>query len=157
MCIGVFTCMYIYAKCVCVIVWWCWIPWNCSYPQLWSPMWVLGFEPGFLEEQPALLTTESSLQLYLFSVNGCLACLYVCAPHYIQCLWEPKEVIGSLVLEFWWLWVAMWMSRTESKGLGFSSVVERLPSKHKALCSVPSSEKKGEKKKRRTESKSLDL
>jgi len=32
---------------------------------------------------------------------------------------------------------------------GFSSVVERLPRKHKALGSVPSSEKKNQKKKKR--------
>jgi len=34
-------------------------------------------------------------------------------------------------------------------GWGFSSVVERLPRKHKALGSVPSSEKKNQKKKKR--------
>jgi len=36
-------------------------------------------------------------------------------------------------------------------GWGFSSVVERLPSKHKALGSVPSSEKRKEKKKKKKE------
>jgi len=35
------------------------------------------------------------------------------------------------------------------RGWGFSSVVERLPSKSKALGSVPSSEKKKKKKKRK--------
>ncbi|EDL99635.1 rCG37968 [Rattus norvegicus] len=35
-------------------------------------------------------------------------------------------------------------------GWGFSSVVERLPSKRKALGSVPSSEKKKKKKKKKT-------
>jgi len=37
--------------------------------------------------------------------------------------------------------------RDKAQGWGFSSVVERLPSKHKALDSVPSSEKKKRKKK----------
>jgi len=36
------------------------------------------------------------------------------------------------------------------RGWGFSSVVERLPRKRKALGSVPSSEKKNQKKKKRT-------
>jgi len=35
------------------------------------------------------------------------------------------------------------------RGWGFSSVVEHLPSKHKALGSVPSSEKKRKKKKKK--------
>jgi len=38
-------------------------------------------------------------------------------------------------------------------GWGFSSVVERLPSKRKALGSVPSSEKKKKKKKKREKKK----
>jgi len=37
---------------------------------------------------------------------------------------------------------------TQNRGWGFSSVVERLPRKRKALGSVPSSEKKNQKKKK---------
>jgi len=41
----------------------------------------------------------------------------------------------------------------EKRGWGFSSVVERLPSKRKALSSVPSSEKKKKEKKKKEEKK----
>jgi len=39
-------------------------------------------------------------------------------------------------------------SKLACRGWGFSSVVERLPRKHKALGSVPSSEKQNQKKKK---------
>jgi len=42
------------------------------------------------------------------------------------------------------------LKKTGYWGWGFSSVVEHLPSKHKAVGSVPSSEKKKEKKKKKT-------
>ena len=38
----------------------CQVPWDRSYRQLWATMWVLGLEPGSLEEQPVLLTIEPS-------------------------------------------------------------------------------------------------
>jgi hypothetical protein len=38
------------------------ILWNFNYRWLWATMWLLGIELGPLEEQPVLLTTESSLQ-----------------------------------------------------------------------------------------------
>jgi len=41
-----------------------------------------------------------------------------------------------------------WFKNEEKRGWGFSSVVERLPRKRKALGSVPSSEKKEPKKKK---------
>lgn len=36
---------------------------NWSYRRLWAATWILGIEPGPLEEQPVHLSTEPSLQL----------------------------------------------------------------------------------------------
>jgi len=71
--------------------------------------------------------------------------------------------MGSLVWGQWHGWrVKYQLSKTDDlslilethiknmeRGWGFSSAVERLPSKRKALGSVPSSEKKEKKKKKK--------
>lgn len=40
--------------------------WNWSYRYLWATLWVLGVEPGSLEERPVLLITKLS---FLYSLN----------------------------------------------------------------------------------------
>ena len=49
-----FPCMYVCVRGL--------IPWNWSYRQLRTAMWLLGFEPKPLEEQSVLLSSEPSLQ-----------------------------------------------------------------------------------------------
>jgi len=46
--------------------------------------------------------------------------------------------------------------KTKNRGWGFSSVVERLPSKRKALGSVPSSEKKKKKNQKQTKKQNIN-
>ena len=44
--------------------------WDWSYRELGATVWVLEIDSGPLEEQPALLPTEPSLQPNLFSFRG---------------------------------------------------------------------------------------
>ena len=54
MCIAIFACMY---DCVRLSD-----PLEQELWQVWDAMWVLGIEPGSLEEQPVLVTVEPSLK-----------------------------------------------------------------------------------------------
>jgi len=47
--------------------------------------------------------------------------------------------------------------KKKNRGWGFSSVVERLPSKRKALGSVPGSEKKKRKKKKKNQPNTMTM
>ena len=53
----------------------CHVLWSCSYRlSLWVAMWLLRLEPGALEEQPVLLTSEPSLHfLFNFTLVYCFS------------------------------------------------------------------------------------
>lgn len=46
-------------------------PWNCSYRQLWIPMWGLGIEPASLGGQSVLLTAEPFFFFFLVIWHLC--------------------------------------------------------------------------------------
>jgi hypothetical protein len=41
--------------------------------------------------------------------SECFACKYVCVLHACSAFGDQKRVLGSLELEFRWLWAAMWV------------------------------------------------
>lgn len=65
MCIECFAYTYIYVSCFCLVATeirrQCQIPWNWSYGQLWTTIWVLRIEPNSSVKKPVLLATEPYL------------------------------------------------------------------------------------------------
>lgn len=88
----------------CMSVWGHQKTWNWSCRWVWAPLWVLGIEPGSLEERLVFLTTEppsSFLKVYF------QLCVGIGMYRNARCL-QRTEVLTLWYWGYRWLWAIWW-------------------------------------------------